>query len=99
MVLPNFEAKRAWMTEMVPILGGIGQTLVFVATRDDCETLASAIRQANSSLIVETLHGDKHSSGRQAALRAFEKGRLSALIATGKLCRKISPVLLSLLRL
>jgi len=82
MVLPNFEAKRAWTKEMVPILAEVGQTLIFVATREDCETLARAIREANSSLVLETLHGDKHSSGRQAALRAFGKGRLSALIAT-----------------
>ena len=82
MVLPNFDAKKTWLQQMLPILEDVGPTLVFVATRVDCESLADVIRKGNPSLNLATLHGDKHASDRQAALRAFTKGHVSALIAT-----------------
>ena len=82
MVLPSFDAKKQWIKQMVPVLADVGRTLVFVATRVDCETLADIVRGADQSLVIETLHGDKHASDRQTALRAFAKGKLSALIAT-----------------
>ena len=82
MVLPSYEEKKLWLKEMIPVLSPVGRTLVFVATKVGCEMLASFLRDANPSIRIETLHGDKHSSDRQAALRAFEKGQLSALLAT-----------------
>jgi ATP-dependent RNA helicase DDX42 len=71
-----------WLQQMLPILADIGLTLVFVATRVECESLAESIRKANPTLKLATLHGDKHATDRQAALRAFTKGQVSALIAT-----------------
>ncbi|KAI2510732.1 DEAD box helicase-like protein [Fragilaria crotonensis] len=83
MILPNVEAKKAWLQQMLPILVDVGLTLVFVATRVECEALAEAIRESNpSNLKLATLHGDKHATDRQDALRAFTKGQVSALIAT-----------------
>lgn len=82
MVLPSYEAKKQWLTEMVPVLAGVGRTLIFVATKGDCEVVAGVIRESHPSLVIETLHGDKHPSDRQSALKAFARGQLSALIAT-----------------
>lgn len=83
MILPNVEAKKTWLQQMLPILVDVGLTLVFVATRVECENLAKAIRESNpSNLKLATLHGDKHATDRQAALRAFTKGQVNALIAT-----------------
>lgn len=81
MVLPSYEKKRAWLLEMLPVLSQVGRTLVFVATRNECEELAQVMRQ-NHSMRIETLHGEKHQSDRNAALRAFSRGELDALIAT-----------------
>ena len=83
MVLPNVEAKKAWLLQMLPILVDVGLTLVFVATRVECESLAECIRKSDPCNVkLATLHGDKHATDRQAALRAFTKGQVNALIAT-----------------
>lgn len=83
MVLPSPQAKTEFLLEMLPELAQVGRALVFVATRDGCESLAAAVRQRHgSSLGIETLHGDKHQSGRNAALRAFASGDTPVLIAT-----------------
>ena len=82
MVLPTFAAKKDWIVEMLPILSQVGRTLIFVATRTECEELAETVRAKSPALRIETLHGEKHQSDRNAALRAFSKGDLSALIAT-----------------
>jgi ATP-dependent RNA helicase DDX42 len=73
MVLPNFHAKQAWLQEMLPILSTVGLTLVFVATRIDCEALATKLQEKDPSLQLATLHGDKHATDRKSALRAFGK--------------------------
>jgi ATP-dependent RNA helicase DDX42 len=71
MVLPSLEAKRAWLTEMLPVLAGVGRTLVFCATKDGCEQLAAQLVPTGVQCV--TLHGDKHQSDRNAALRKFVK--------------------------
>jgi ATP-dependent RNA helicase DDX42 len=81
MVLPSYQAKKEWLLEMLPILSQVGRTLVFVATRNECEELALIMRE-KQSLQVETLHGEKHQSDRNASLRAFSNGENTALIAT-----------------
>jgi ATP-dependent RNA helicase DDX42 len=82
MVLPNEDAKRAFLLEMLPIFQDVGRTIVFVATREGCETLATLVRKRLPEFAVDTLHGDKHQSDRNAALRAFTKGRIAVMIAT-----------------
>ena len=82
MVLPSYNAKREWLVEMLPVLANVGRTIVFVATRVDCESVADVVRERNTTLIVETLHGDKHPSDRHAALKAFANGKVLILIAT-----------------
>ena len=77
MVLPSYNDKKTWLKEMVPVLAQVGRTLVFVAKRSDCEEIAEMLRQ--QSLRIETLHGEKHQSDRNASLRAFAKGDLDAL--------------------
>lgn len=57
---------------MLPVLQPVGRTLVFVATRADCETLASDIAATTNIKGVLTLHGDKHATDRQSALRQFK---------------------------
>mmetsp|Transcript_7682 Transcript_7682/g.11034 ORF Transcript_7682/g.11034 Transcript_7682/m.11034 type:complete len:301 (+) Transcript_7682:2-904(+) len=83
MVLPSFHAKKQWLLEMLPVLASVGLTLVFVATRADCEVLATEVRdRTNGQLGIETLHGDRHQTDRNAALKAFTKGSVKVLIAT-----------------
>jgi ATP-dependent RNA helicase DDX42 len=83
-VLPTTHAKEQFVLELLPSLVAVGRTLIFVATRDGCEQLATTLRNqiADPSLVLETLHGDKHQSDRNAALQAFKKGRVLVLIAT-----------------
>lgn len=73
MVLPNFDSKKTWLQELLPTFATVGLTLVFVATRVDCETLATSIQKSNPTLGIATLHGDKHATDRHTALRAFGK--------------------------
>jgi ATP-dependent RNA helicase DDX42 len=82
LVLPNEDAKRNFLLEMLPIFQDVGRTIVFVATREGCETLATLVRKRLPEFAVDTLHGDKHQSDRNAALRAFTKGRIAVMIAT-----------------
>ena len=81
-VLPSYQAKKQWLQEMLPTLANVGRTLVFVASKADCEAIAQFIREAHPSLVLETLHGDRHPTDRHAALKSFAKGRLAALVAT-----------------
>ena len=89
-VLPNQDAKEQFILELLPSLIAVGRTLIFVATREGCEQLANRIRNQQRRSIhgpttavqIETLHGDKHQSDRNAALKAFSKGRVPVLIAT-----------------
>jgi len=80
MVLPNIEAKQNFLLEMLPTFEQVGRTIVFVATRTGCEVLAAAVRSKVSR--VETLHGDRHQSDRNRAVKALKDGTVSILIAT-----------------
>mmetsp|Transcript_39982 Transcript_39982/g.60474 ORF Transcript_39982/g.60474 Transcript_39982/m.60474 type:complete len:327 (-) Transcript_39982:1163-2143(-) len=85
LILPSLQAKKQWIIEMFPILASLGRTIIFVASRADCEDLATAIRNSStssSSAIVDTIHGDKDQRDRNNALLALKKGKVSALIAT-----------------
>ena len=84
MVLPNVEAKQTFLLEMIPTLASVGRTIVFVATREGCERLAQTLRAqlTDSSITLDTLHGDKHQSDRTSTLRAFKKGTTSVLLAS-----------------
>ena len=84
MVLPNVEAKKAWLLQMLPILVDVGLTLVFVATSVECESLVAECSRKSDPCNVKLaiLHGDKHATDRQAASRAFTKGQVNAVIAT-----------------
>lgn len=82
MVLPNEAAKETFLMEMLPTFNQVGRAVVFVATRDGCEKLAAAVRVRASDVTVLTLHGDKHQTDRNAAVRAFTKGQVKVLIAT-----------------
>ena len=62
MVLPSYVAKKEWMLEMLPTLAQVGRTLVFVATRTECEELSKMARAKTPALRIETLHGEKHQS-------------------------------------
>jgi superfamily II DNA/RNA helicase len=80
MVLPSIAAKMAFLCELLPDLAHVGRTIVFVATRESCESLAAMLRSAH--MVVDTLHGDKHQSDRTKALKAFSRGEIPILIAT-----------------
>ena len=83
MVLPNVQAKKAWLLQILPIVVDVGLTLVFVATRVECKSLAECTRKSDPCKVkLATLHGDKHATDRQAVSRAFTKGQVNALIAT-----------------
>jgi len=74
---------------MFPILAGLGRLIVFVASRAGCEEIADLLRNNNGNggvgkggLRVDSIHGDRHQSDRNAALASLRKGRLDALVAT-----------------
>ncbi|CAB9511388.1 dependent RNA helicase [Seminavis robusta] len=72
MVLPSVHAKLSWLTQMLPVLAGVGRTLVFCASKVGCEELAAKLL-GQAGIQCVTLHGDKHQSDRNAALRKFVK--------------------------
>lgn len=78
--LPTAAAKLEFLKQSLPTFVEVGRTLVFCATRQGVESLANELRMV---LSVETLHGDKHPSDRKAALKAFTKGDIKILVATG----------------
>jgi ATP-dependent RNA helicase DDX42 len=84
MVLPNVQAKQSFLLQMIPTFQAVGRAIVFVATRDGCESLAKIVHEntQGQSISLATLHGDKHQSHRTSTLRAFTKGDVSILIAT-----------------
>jgi ATP-dependent RNA helicase DDX42 len=77
--LPNAKAKMVFLKESLPTFASVGRTLVFCATRQGVETVATDLRMV---LPVETLHGDRHLTDRKAALKAFAKGDVNVLVAT-----------------
>lgn len=81
MVLPDEAAKESFMIEMVPVLLPLGRTIVFVATKEKCEHLATLLREQTTSQVL-TLHGDRHQSDRTSAVRSFRKGDCKLLIAS-----------------
>jgi len=81
MVVPSAKAKLSWLQQMIPVLCQVGRTLVFCATKDGCEQLAQDLLLPEDITCV-TLHGDKHQSDRNAALRKFVKQQRVILIAT-----------------
>lgn len=85
LVLPNEDAKESFLLEILPTLVQVGRTIVFVATRLQCENIASILRSKlppNNGVNLQTLHGDKHQNDRNVAVRAFKKGDVNVLIAT-----------------
>ncbi|GKY95741.1 hypothetical protein MPSEU_000534900 [Mayamaea pseudoterrestris] len=82
MVLPDVAAKRQFLLSMLETLTSIGRTLVFCATREGCEALGQVIAKGLPDIPFVTLHGDKHQSDRNAALKAFAKKDVNLMIAT-----------------
>jgi ATP-dependent RNA helicase DDX42 len=82
LVLPTFQAKKQFLVDMLPSFQVIGRTLVFCSTREGCEELSLFVKERVPSIPLVTLHGDKHQSDRNAALKAFKKGSVSVMIAT-----------------
>ena len=81
-VLPHEPAKEAFLIESLATFVSVGRTLIFCATREGVEALAQRLREQNDSILVETLHGDRHQSDRNHALKEFSKGRIKVLVAT-----------------
>jgi ATP-dependent RNA helicase DDX42 len=81
MLLPSIQAKEVFLKELLPTFCNVGRTIVFCARRDGCEQLAQVLFEAGFNHF-QTLHGDKHPSDRQAALKAFTKGTVKLLVAT-----------------
>ena len=81
MLLPSIQAKEVFLKELLPTFCNVGRTIVFCARRDGCEQLAQVLSEAGFNHF-QTLHGDKHPSDRQAALKAFTKGTVKLLVAT-----------------
>jgi ATP-dependent RNA helicase DDX42 len=87
--LPSKTAKQDFLKESLATFCAVGRTIVFCATRVGVDELADTILKSNSNssnsaglLQLRTLHGDKHPTDRQAALKAFSKGKVRLLIAT-----------------
>jgi ATP-dependent RNA helicase DDX42 len=82
MVLPDYKAKQQFMLDMLATFTNIGRTLVFCATREGCEALGRAIENNRPGVPFLVLHGDKHQSDRNAAMKSFTRGEVSLLIST-----------------
>ena len=90
MVLPSHAAKVQWLLEMIPVLVPLGRCLVFVATRAECESLSSLVKNSSllldgedgSSTTIVSIHGDKDQRDRNLAISQFKKNPRSILIAT-----------------
>ena len=71
---------------MLPILAGIGKMIIFVSSKADCESIAKMMKDSpdigGKGLLIDSIHGDRHQSDRNAALAALRKGKLTALVAT-----------------
>jgi len=80
LVLPSHEAKVAWLIEMLPILSSVGKMIIFVASRDECDSVARKI--SGRGIAVDSIHGERHQSDRNAAITALRKGKITALVAT-----------------
>jgi ATP-dependent RNA helicase DDX42 len=81
LVLANEQARTDFCVQMVPTFAQVGRTLIFVATRTDCESLAGLLEQ-QAGVVAVTLHGDKHQWDRTSALKDFTSGKVSVLVAT-----------------
>lgn len=85
MYFKQFEDKVTWLLEMIPILAAVGRMIIFVASRENCNTLASRVNKSldpNGDIRVEFIHGDRHQIDRNKALGSFRDGRAKVLIAT-----------------
>jgi len=80
LVLPSHEAKVAWLIEMLPILSNVGKMIIFVASRDECDSVARKL--SGRGVAVDSIHGDRHQLDRNAAISALRKGKITALVAT-----------------
>jgi len=65
----------------------IGQSIVFVETRDEAESVHSALTQGGYSCGL--LHGGLDAGDRDASMRDFRTGRSNVLIATNVLARGV----------
>ena len=79
-VLPSHDSKLAWLIEMLPILANVGKMIIFVASRDECDSVARKI--SGKGIAVDSIHGDRHQSDRNAAMTSLRKGKITALVAT-----------------
>jgi len=79
-VLPSHDSKLAWLIEMLPILANVGKMIIFVASRDECDSVARRI--SGKGIAVDSIHGDRHQSDRNAAIASLRKGKIRALVAT-----------------
>lgn len=88
MVLPSTMAKQQWLVEMLPVLSPLGRCIVFVATRESCDSLSVAVQNSqllainNGELVIVSIHGDKGQSDRNAAISQFKKNNNAVMIAT-----------------
>ena len=86
MVLPSSKAKEEFMIQAIPTFVEVGRTIIFCATRQGVEELALVLRNALATtqghIVLDTLHGDRHSTDRNAALKALKQGSIQLLIAT-----------------
>ncbi|MCC5953975.1 MAG: DEAD/DEAH box helicase [Acidimicrobiia bacterium] len=69
------------------IAGGVGRTIVFVATKRGADRLARSL--GAEGVEARAIHGDLRQSDRERALRAFSDGKLGVLVATDVAARGI----------
>uniref|UniRef100_A0A061R2Y7 RNA helicase n=1 Tax=Tetraselmis sp. GSL018 TaxID=582737 RepID=A0A061R2Y7_9CHLO len=83
---PNEEAKTSLLKEMVfPNCENLGQTIIFVKTRERCKNLHSELTRDGYK--VTAIHGDMLHEDRDRVVREFRNGTTKILIATDVLSR------------
>ena len=77
--LDDYEKYNCLLDHMERI-GKDSKMLIFVATKNGCDTLSSSLRDAKYD--ARAIHGDKSQADRDRVLKDFRDGRIKILVAT-----------------
>jgi len=80
--LPNKESKYVWLSQMIPVLIPLGKIILFLSTKESCDTICQQLKQQHTDVNIQSLHGDKTQYERTSSLSSFKKHGNSILIAT-----------------
>lgn len=80
-VLPNDDAKLAWLQSAVPSLVASGKSIVFASRKKDVDDLVDKLRQSDMCVALG-LHGDKDAHERSRIVAKYKQIDACVLVAT-----------------